>query len=122
MRPGKPFFSGRPRPRPGPGEEDERLINRFVSAELWKQEQAHFGSSKQVGRKRSCMFEGFATFYPDTSQRLAQVFTTLKVFYILTLQQQKSMFSLRIFLLNQISKKQCIFVKMNHTAASCPIT
>lgn len=58
MRPGKPFFSSGPRlggwgwPWPAEeGEEDERVTNRFMSAVLWKQEQAHLGSSKQVGKK-----------------------------------------------------------------------
>lgn len=70
MRPAKPFFSAKPWPGcwgwpwlwPGPGEEegdedeDERLTNRFMSTVLWKQEQAHLGSSKQVEKRRRCIF------------------------------------------------------------------
>lgn len=43
----RPFFSGGPRPEPGEEEEgDEAMTNRFMSAVLWKQEQADLGWSK----------------------------------------------------------------------------
>jgi len=66
MRLAKPFFSGRPWPLPEPGEEeeeDERLTNRFMSAVLWKQEQAHLGSSKQVEKRRSSVCECLVTLF-----------------------------------------------------------
>lgn len=87
----KPFFSwstwlgglGWPWSGPGPAveEEDERLTNRFMSMVLWKQEQAHFGSSKQVQRRSLAAITIYAPFLNKTTHSLNASLKTITAVY-----------------------------------------